>query len=288
MTDSIQRFVFEDAPVRGQLVQLDATWKAVLQRHDYPAAVSAVLGELMAASALLADTVKFSGALVMQLQGQGDLQLMVAECTSELGMRATAQWQDSLQGGSLKQMLGDGRFAITLMPGAAAQQSYQGIVALDGETLAEMLQHYMHRSEQIDTRFWLAADGSRAAGLLLQRLPGEPEADDTWDRARHLSATLTRDELLALPASEIIRRLYHEVDVRVFRPHPLRFACSCSAERAASTLRMLGREEVRSIIAECGSVEIRCEFCNARYSFDPLEAETLFVDACAAPSATRH
>lgn len=284
----MQRFVFEDAPVRGQLVRLDATWREVLARHTYPAWLRDTLGELMAAAALLAATLKFSGALVMQLQGRGPVKLLVAECSSELELRATAHCDEYAAPGGLRQMMGDGKFAITIDPRQAGRRSYQGIVALDGDSLSEVLEHYLHRSEQIDSRLWLAADGEQAAGMLLQRLPGEGGGDDTWERAQHLAATLSRAELLQLPAAEVIRRLFHEEDIRLFRAKPVRFACSCSEARAAAMLRMLGREEVDGIIAERGLVEVHCEFCNARYAFDPQQAASLFAPPAGAAGSTRH
>jgi molecular chaperone Hsp33 len=288
MSDSLQRFIFEGAPVRGELVHLDATWRAVLERHDYPAALRGVLGELMAAAALLSATLKFDGSLILQIQGSGPVKLIVVECTSEQTMRATAKWEGTLAG-SFRELVGDGRFVITIAP-SDVSQTYQGIVELSGESVAEVLEHYMGTSEQLETRLWLASDGAQAAGMLLQRVPGPVGEDaDAWTRAVLLGDTVRSDELLTLPGTQIIRRLYHEEDIRVFDARVVSFRCSCSRERVVNMLRMLGHEEVRSIIDECGSVEVNCEFCNRHYGFDAVDAEQIFAaDLQTRAGSTRH
>jgi len=289
LTDSLQRFLFENTPVRGQHVQLGATWRAVLERHDYPAPLRTVMGELMAAGALLSSTLKFEGSLIMQMQGQGDLKLLVVEVTSDGTLRATANWEGELAAGSARELLGGGRFAITLMPKEDGQP-YQGVVALEGDTIAEILEHYMRTSEQLETRLWLACDDQQAAGMLLQKTPA-PDGDDpdTWNRLLHLGGTLSREELLQLPAQELIRRLFHQEDVRVFDASPLAFRCSCSRDRVTAMLRMLGPDEVHSIIAERGQIEVTCEFCRKRYTLDAVDAEQVFAAAVQTrPSSTRH
>jgi molecular chaperone Hsp33 len=289
--DVLQPFLFEHAAVRGGLVTLDATWRAVLENRDYPPPVRDLLGETMAAAALLSATLKYSGSMIMQMQGDGPIPLLVVECTSELVLRGLAHWKDSLREGPLSELVGPGRFAITLDP-REGRRTYQGIVDLAGESVAAVLEHYMLRSEQLDTRLWLAAGEERAVGMLLQHLPGTPSSDhDLWNRAVTLGATLTRSELLLLACTprELLRRLFHEEDVRVFDTRPVCFGCSCSRERVEAMLRMLGRDEVRSIVAERGAVEVHCEFCNRRYGFDAVDAEQLFAAAVmTAPGATRH
>jgi molecular chaperone Hsp33 len=186
-------------------------------------------------------------------------------------------------------LVGEGRFVITIDPREGGQR-YQGIVSLEGDTVSAALENYLTRSEQLDSRIWLAADTQHAAGMLLQRLPDRPDEDaDTWNRATHLGATLTRDELLSLPAPEIIRRLYHEEDVRVFDRENMRFHCGCSRERVANVLRMLGYDEVQSILHERGKIDVDCEFCNHHYTFDRVDSEQLFAAESASPaSPTRH
>lgn len=284
--DGLQRFVFEHAPVRGEIVHLAATWRAVLERHEFPPALREILGELMAAAALLAATLKFSGRLIMQMQGSGPVTLLVVECGADMTLRATAKWAGNLLPGPLSRMLGAGSLVITIDPQASGKQSYQGIVSLEGESVARVLEGYMARSEQLDTRLWLAADGEHCGGMLLQKLPGAGTQDpDAWNRAVHLGSTISRKELLELPAPDIVRRLYHEEDIRLFDAAPVSFRCSCSAERVADMLRMLGRDEVRAMLEERDLIEVDCEFCNRRYRFDAVDAEQLFAEGVVAPPA---
>lgn len=290
MNDSLQRFLFEHAPIRGEVAHLDATWRAVLERHTYPPVLRSILGELMAAGALLAATLKFEGSIILQLQGDGPVQLIVVESTSEQTLRATAKWTGSLaDDAGFADLLADGRFVITLVPGEG-KQSYQGVVAIDPAGVAASLEQYMQRSEQLDTRLWLAAGEERAAGLLLQKLPesGEPEGD-SWNRATQLAATVTAPELLELPARKLLHRLYHQEDIRIFDPRPVSFRCSCTHERVSAMLRMLGYAEVRSILDEQAAIEVKCEFCNRAYRYDSVDAEQLFAAAHTVPAgSTRH
>lgn len=294
MSDILQRFLFEHAPIRGEIVQLAATWQAVTERHDYPAPLRKILGELMAAGALLAATLKFDGTLILQLHGDGPVKLIVVECTAGHAMRATAKWdgvisENNPATGGLRALLGKGRFAISLMP-ESGQQGYQGIVDLDADSIAAAFEHYMATSEQIETRLWLGCDDTRAAGLLVQKLPeGKITDADAWPRIGHLAGTVQPRELLALAPQTLLQRLFHEEDLRVFEPRPVYFRCSCSTERVAGMLRMLGQDEVRSVIAERGEVEVHCEFCNRRYVFDAVDSERIFAAAATAPSgSTRH
>ena len=289
MTDSLQRFLFENTPVRGHLVHLDATWRAVLERHEYPEPLRMLLGELMAAGALLSATLKFDGSLIMQLQGSGPVTLLVVEVTSEGTLRATANWTGDLVEGSLASLVGDGRFVISLVPKDGAQ-TYQGIVDVHGDSVADVLEHYMATSEQLETKLWLACDDQQASGMLIQKLPGDDDHDaDAWARINHLAGTIKRDELLRLPAREVMRRLFHEEDVRVFEATPLAFRCSCSRERVTGMLRMLGQAEVHSILEERGKIEVTCEFCRKRYVLDSVDAEQVFAAAVQnPPGPTRH
>ena len=275
MSDYVRRFLFERAPIRGEIAHLEATWQAVLERHDYPPVLRGLLGEMMVAAALLAATIKFEGSLILQMHGSGPVSLLVVECEDGRTLRATAKWSCAPGPGPLAALLGEGRFAITLAAGPG-QQSYQGIVGLEGGSVAAVLEHYLRHSEQIETRLWLAVDEQRAAGLLLQKLPHPGEGED-WQRAQHLAQTLTTQELLGLPAYALVQRLYYHEDVRMFEPRPLAFRCSCSHERVASMLRMLGYDEVRAILAERGAVDVGCEFCGQSYRFDRWEAERVFA-----------
>jgi len=287
--DALQRFVFERARVRGELVDLHEAWREVRRRREYPEAVRSALGELTAASVLLAATLKFhGGALVLQIQGGHPVNLLVVECQADLSLRAMARWDGGLPAFSphptLDELAGGGRCVLTVDPGAGLT-AYQGVVPLEGRTTAQVLERYMARSEQIGTLFALAANDERAAGLLLQRLPetggkATPDADpDLWNRVGHFVATLTRAELLELPGRDILRRLFHDEDLRLFETVPVRFDCRCSRERVAGLVRMVGAEEVRHALAERGTLDVTCEFCGQSYAFSREEAEHALSDA---------
>jgi molecular chaperone Hsp33 len=289
-SDELRRFLFEFAPIRGEIVRLDAVWQSVIERHDYPPVLRDLMGELCAAAVLLAATLKLKGSMVLQIHGKGAVKLLVVECSGDLELRATAKWEGELLQGSLQDQVGDGRFVITLDP-KDGSQAYQGIVGLEGESIAEILQNYMTRSEQLETRLWLAADGKSAAGMLLQKLPEQGEAvdDDAWGRAAQIADTLKPEELLNVPAGELVHLLYHEEDIRLFDAQAVVFRCTCSRENVSRMLRMLGREEVDAILAERGEVEVHCEFCNQRYVFDRVDADAVFADIMAmAANQTLH
>jgi molecular chaperone Hsp33 len=308
MTDTLQKFMFDNTPVRGELVEMSDTWREILSRRDYPRAVRSLLGEMLSAAALLSANLKFNGALVMQIHGDGPLKLLVVECDADLRMRATAKLADDAlvpDDATLTELVnrdGNGRFAITLDPKdkLPGQQAYQGIVPLDGASVAVVIENYMMRSEQLDTRMWLAADDQVSRGLLLQKLPGvggvhAPSEDtlEAWDRTVMLASTLRTDELLSTDIQTVMRRLFWEETIRVFDPlHPA-FHCSCNRERVGNMLKMLGQEEIDSAIAELGHLGIDCDFCGQHYDFDKVDCAQLFaaeipVDALQTPGPSRH
>ncbi|MDH5182756.1 MAG: Hsp33 family molecular chaperone HslO [Gammaproteobacteria bacterium] len=284
-TDSLQRFLFEHDAIRGEVIHLDHSWQDVLSRHDYHPLLRDLLGETMTAGVLLSATLKIEGRLTIQIQGDGPVSLLVAEITvSKDGEQARRSLrgmvrcqQPQLEPGNLAAMFGKGQIVITIQPDNAKER-FQGIVALQGETIAAALQAYFIQSEQLDTRLWLQVGENKTAGLLLQRMPssGEQEAED-WNRILHLASTVSRDELLNLASVELLHRLFHEEDVRVFEAESISFFCSCSRERVAGMLRSLGRSELEEIIQEQGKVAINCEFCLHAYEFDAVDVEQLLV-----------
>ncbi len=290
MADALTRFVFEYAPVKGGIVQLDEAWKTIRSHADYPEPLKKVLGELLAAAALLTSNIKFEGSLVLQLHGDGPVRLIVVEATSDHTLRATAKWTGEVPAGTLAAMLGHGRFVMTLDQSKSGKQNYQGIVPLEGETTAQVLTHYMQSSEQLDTRIYLAAGEDRVAGMLLQRMPDQQGMDtDAWNRAALLADTIKPEELLTLSANDMLMRLFHEETLRRFEQEPLAFGCSCSIEKVGDMLQSLGKAEVDSILAEHDEVEINCEFCGREYRFDAVEAAQLFTTSRGVePAATRH
>jgi molecular chaperone Hsp33 len=290
-TDSLRRFVFERYPFRGQLVHLGPAWRAMMENHDYPAEVRDTLGEAVAATALLAATLKFDGRLSLQLRGTGPMHLMLVECTDGLGLRAVARFRDPPAIRDLRQLSGNGTLTVTV-EGEDLANRYQGVVPLAGERMSDCLRDYFENSEQLPTRLWLRADGEQVSGLLLQRLPvttrpatatesgaggvAEDEIEDAWRRVQLVADTVTDPELADLSDRDLLRRLFAEDDVRMFEAAPVFFRCSCSRARVEAMLRSLGREEVDSILTERGSVEVRCEFCNRAYRFDPVDAGVIF------------
>jgi molecular chaperone Hsp33 len=305
-SDELHKFLFEGLPVRGMLVRLGPSWREVQRRHAqqgvYPEPVRTLLGEMAAAATLMQANIKFDGALILQVFGDGPVKLAVAEVQPDLGFRATAKVvgpvDDTARLAAMVNLHGKGRCAITLDPKdrSGGAQPYQGIVGLRGDqgeplqALSEVLEHYMLQSEQLDTRLLLAADDQLAAGLLIQRLPVEGEGNleraqredeigvnEAYNRIAHLASTLTREELLTLDADTLLRRLFWEEDVRRFEPLSPRFACTCSRERVRGMLAGLGREEVEGIIAERGEVEVGCDFCGTQYRFDAVDVGDLFT-----------
>jgi molecular chaperone Hsp33 len=285
--DCMHRFVFEHFPIRGHLVHLDAAWRALIEHRAYPELIRDTLGETVAASLLLAATIKFDGVLSLQLQGEGPVHLMLAQCTSGLGVRGLARHREGAAAGGIAELVGPGNLTVTLETGDGAQR-YQGIVPITGERLAESLQIYFENSEQLPTRLWLHADANGASGMLLQRLPvagasdarsAESPVDDAWRRVQLIGDTLTPQELATLADAEILHRLFNEDDLRLFEPSPVYFRCRCSRERVGGMLQGLGAAETRSVLAERGEVEVRCDFCNRAYVFDAVDVEQLFKAA---------
>jgi molecular chaperone Hsp33 len=296
MSDRLLPFMFDAADVRGAVVNLDAAWREVLTRHAYPAAVQGLLGEAMAAAALLSSTLKFDGSMVLQTQSADEsapVRLLVVECGADLGMRATAKLGGPMPPGdrpAMAGLVGDGKLVITLDP-KDGQAAYQGVVPLEGTCLGGALENYMLRSEQLETRIVLAADGKRACGLLVQKMPGSggrAVATSRWDEASVLARTLSAQELLTLEPREILRRLFHEFDLRLFDERGPQFRCTCSRDRVADMLRMLGRSEVEDIVAEQGRVAVDCEFCSQNYAFDAAQAAALFGAEGAGTTMLRH
>jgi molecular chaperone Hsp33 len=273
--DELHRFVLEDAGARGALVRLDASWQTVLERRDYPEAVRDQLGQALAAGLLLAATIKFEGSLTLQAQAEGPLRLLLAHATDERTIRGLAHWDAEVPSGGLREVFGSGVLGITI--DVTGGERYQGIVPLEGDNLAEALRMYFTRSEQLDTYLWLHADGERAAGFLLQRLPDTHHPED-WDRVAMLASTVTESDLLLLPAEKLLLRLFNQEQVRLFDAERISFRCSCSQERIENAIRALGRAEAMDIIEERGAIDADCEFCNRHYRLDRIDVERLFVE----------
>jgi molecular chaperone Hsp33 len=294
--DTLQKFIFDNAAVRGEFVDISATWREVLSRHAYPVAVKKLLGEMVAAASLLSANLKFNGSIIMQIHGDGPVRLLVVECDSELRLRATAKLEpdaviaDDTKLPALLNAHGKGRFIITLDPAdkVPGQQPYQGIVPLDGDDVATVIENYMLRSEQLDTKLWLAADDQVSRGLLLQKLPyhggkteavplTQEEALETWNRAVILGSTLKEQELLDTGIDVLMQRLFWEETIRVFDPLHPGFHCTCTREKVGNMLKMLGQGEVDSVLEEQGHVGVNCDFCGQHYEYDKVDCAQLFA-----------
>lgn len=282
--DFTQRFIFENSDVRGEMASLEESYAHVLAKHAYPEPVAALLGEMLTAAALLVNTLKFDGLLVLQARSSGAVPLLMVECSSNHELRAIARYdaEQIKPGASLQELMPEGILTLTVDP--TEGQRYQGLVALDGANVAECLSNYFASSAQLPTRFWLYADGQRARGLLLQQLPADritdtEEREANWQHVIALASTLTAEELLGLNNETILHRLYHEEAVRLFDSTALKFHCNCTRERSAQALMSLGLEDLKALLVEqSGEIEIDCQFCNERYLYNENDILQLFAE----------
>lgn len=295
MSDFSQRFLFDDTDVRGELVVLNDSYAHVLAKHAYPEPVAQLLGELLAAAALLVGTLKFDGLLILQARSAGPVPLLMVECSSAGDLRGIARYHSEQIGADagLAELMPEGVLTLTVDP--TKGQRYQGIVSMEGADLSACFSNYFATSEQVPTRFWLNADGRRARGFLLQQLPPEQITDSderaaSWQHLTVLADTLTAEEQLALDNATLLHRLYHEEPVRLFDPRALQFRCSCSRDRSGNALVSLGQEDAEQLLIEQnGEIVIDCQFCNERYMFDAADVAQLFAGGGSdGPSDTRH
>ncbi|WP_414979469.1 Hsp33 family molecular chaperone HslO [Congregibacter sp.] len=268
--DGKRRFLFEQMDLRGEIVHLDQVITDASAIHSYSPGVSRLIGEFMVAAVLLASTLKFRGSLTVQARSDHEVPLIMAECSSELTVRAIARGTEAATSDSFEALLGGGQLVLCVTPERGKR--YQGIVPLTGGSLASSLDGYFSQSEQLQTRLQLSSDGKRAAGLLLQQLPPQletsaPNREEQWDRVCMLAATLSPEELIELGDATLLHRLYHEEVIRLFDLEPVRFRCSCSQDRTLAALATIGEQEIRDILGEQGAVTMDCEFCNQRYVF---------------------
>jgi len=275
--DQIQRLLFDDIDVRGALVGLDKAYAEVLSRADYPERLQILLGELLAAVALLTSNLKIEGRVSLQAQGEGAVRILMAEATHDNHLRGIARFDEGElpEVERFDELLKNGRMALTIEPKDG--QRYQGVVPLEGATLSDCLERYFSQSEQLPTKIQLAADGKHAAGMLTQVLPAAGTGSADWEHIVALAQTLKADELLGLDNETILYRLYHEEKVRLFEPDDLIFNCDCSRERSANAMQMMTQEELLELAEEQGgAIEMSCQFCNELYSFDTADIRALF------------
>lgn len=277
-TDKVQRLTFDQMDVRGVVSGLDAAYQDVLSRADYPLFLQKVLGEMLAAVVLLSSNLKIEGRVSLQAIGEGDVRILMAESTHNHQVRGIARLADDaalVEMSRFDQLLEKGRMAITIDPENGKR--YQGVVPLEGESVAQCIQKYFDQSEQLPTFLKLAADGERASGLLLQVLPAAGSGQDDWQHLATLAETLTDQELIELDNETLLHRLFHQEQVRLFDPEEISFKCECSRQRSASALQMMTEAELLDLVEEQGGkIETTCQFCNQIYSFDSADIQALF------------
>ena len=286
--DQVRRFLFEQNPIRGQHVSLDASWQKIVAQSEATGFALTLLGHALTAVTLLVDTLKIDGSVSLQIRGSGAIHLLVAEATSSNTVRGLVRQSRELDEQiSLQDIFATDKLVITIKNGPGKQ--HQGIVPLSGNSLSTALQAYFDQSEQLPTRFWFACNETSATGLLLQKLPAESADNDAWNRLLHLASTTSNEELLDLKAEKLLHRLYYEEDLRLFEADNISFACCCSSKRIRDMLISLGKVEVDDIINDENEIAITCEFCNARYAFDSIDIEQLFrSQEFISPGPTKH
>ncbi len=293
--DQLHRYLFQGANVRGEMVRLQESYQAILDSYPYPQAIQKVLGELMAVTSLLTATLKFEGDISVQLQSEGVLKYAVVNGNNQQQLRGVARWDESVETlpEHFSELFEKGYMVITLSPKDG--ERFQGVVALDKPTLAECIEGYFARSEQLPTRVFLYAKQdapAMAGGFLLQILPGsaettDPEELESFEHLAQLTETMTQDELFALPAEDVLYRLYHQEDVELFEPQSVVFKCTCSRERSAGALVGIDKEELMQMIAEEGAVKMNCQFCHTEYSFDAIDVESIHAGTFGSSSAAQ-
>lgn len=277
MNDQLNRYLFDNVHVRGELAQVSNTYREIINNHDYPTAVNTLLGQLLAATSMLTALLKFEGDIAVQIQGEGPVPAMVVNGNDQQELRAVANVTGEVTTDKLTDLFKKGYMVITITPKQG--ERYQGIVAVDKDTIAEVLESYFAQSEQLKTNFWLFANEEHAAGMMLQALPEESQADDDgYDNLHQLSATIKDEELFELEPQVILTRLYHQEEVRIFDPQDVSFNCTCSVERSGSAIISIGREEAEAIITEQGSIQMHCDYCNTKYEFGSEDVAQLFHD----------
>ncbi|MDC0598350.1 Hsp33 family molecular chaperone HslO [Gammaproteobacteria bacterium] len=280
--DQLFRFIFENLDIRGELIYLESSWQAMLERHVYPEHIQQQLGQATIAAALLSATIKFDGSLILQIQGDGPLYTLVTQASSDGSLRGLAKWTHEVPNGLLEEIYGKGRMVITIRP--AQGEPYQSIVPLVGNSLGAALESYFIHSEQLKSRFWFfvdkqasSVDNPRIAGLFLQELPSRNADDDTdWERLSTLAQTTTAEEIFSLAPEQLLNRLFHEEQVRLYEPKPFRFKCGCSRKKIESSLIAMGQDSLLEILQEEHEIKADCEFCYQHYSFSAADVDKLF------------
>lgn len=276
-TDHLQHFIFEHANIRGEIVHIEKTLQTIMGQRDYPPMVKNLLAEAIISCVLLASSIKFEGSLSVQFQGDKRLSMLLVQCDHELNVRAFAQFKEELELVEYAQAFLQGRMVLTINQ-YNQTQAYQSMVPLQSTSMSENLMTYFAQSEQISTKVWLAVDENRAAGMLLQLMPGQDTAqtEQFWEYAVHLGETVTEPELLTLENEVLLYRLYNETELRVFEPRPIQFKCRCTKDKMKQVISVLGEKDAQELLQEQGEILINCDFCNQKYTFDAIDVTLIF------------
>jgi len=286
--DSVVPFVFDALPVRGAVVQLESTWSRIQRDHSYPMPVANVLGHSAAATALIAQSLKFDGSITLQINSGGPLNMLVMQCTDNLDIRGMATASEVTDEVDFARLVTNARCAVTIDAGAM-DRPYQGIVEVSASSLAMSLENYFDRSVQVPSHLALCSDASLCGGILLQQMPGEkPVGEDDWRRLGLLSGTLRTEDLLGGATPKLLQKLFAEDDVRVFPGRRVQFRCRCSQARVEEVLRLLGEAETRAALLESGRVDVTCEYCGQVRRFDPIDVGRVFADQAVQGSVSIH
>ncbi|MGR4989748.1 Hsp33 family molecular chaperone HslO [Vibrio rotiferianus] len=278
----LNRYLFEDLSVRGELVQLDEAYQRIISSKEYPAALQKLLGELLVSATLLTATLKFEGSITIQLQGDGPVSLAVINGDHDQKIRGVARWEgDIADNATLHEMMGKGYLVITIEPKKG--ERYQGVVGLEGDTLADVIEGYFANSEQLKTRLWIRTgehEGkAHAAGMMIQVMPDGTGTPEDFEHLEQLTDTVKNEELFTLPANELLYRLYNQDKVRLYEPQPVEFHCGCSRERSGAAIITVDKTEIYDILAEEGSISLHCDYCGTSYTFDESEVTDLYTQS---------
>lgn len=276
-TDTLQRFMFEHASIRGEIAHLDETYKTIMGQHPYPPTVKKLLGEALISCVMLAGSIKFDGEISLQFHGDKRLPLLLVQCDNQLHIRAFAKYQNDEADIDYGSAFLEGKMVLIINQ-YDQTQSYQSVVPILSASMGENLAHYFAQSEQVATQVWLAVNENMAAGMLIQLMPGQNtlQREEFWEYAVQLGQTISEHELLTLDNQTILHRLYHETELRLYSARPVQFQCRCNIEKMKQVLTILGEKDILELLQEKGQVEVTCDFCNQKYAFDPIDVTLLF------------
>jgi len=289
--DTLQRFVFEKAPVRGEYIHLEESFQAIMNQHSYPEPIRKLLGEALCVAGLLCAIIKFNGRLTVQFQGKGSLKLLLAQCDNHFHIRGLAKWEGNMSYTDLMESFNQGVLVIMLDSGPSNR--YQGIVSWRGNSLAESIEGYFQNSEQLDTKIWLNVNGKSASGYLLQVIPNPSKGIENeiihphWERITKLTSNMQANELLEHDYQGLLNYLYPDEEIRIFPAVDVQFKCTCSRKRGEDAIAILGREEAEAELKEKQTIVVTCDFCNQEYIFDRIDVMKIFASKDNPPSHTQ-